>query len=303
MRYMRMAGLCLAVVSIVMAAMAAGAQGKLPEWGKCEPTAEGTGGKYGNAGCTIPVKKVYNKYPGGYEWHPLPEHAKASLSYPSAGGPKPEQPVSKTTFTLAPSGRTVTCGPLRLEGQIPLEGPRLTKAPFFSFVQCADNEGEECRTTEASESGEIATTAPWEHGVFGETGSWNGTTRYIESRKGTEPVVGIVYKTEESRGFFVGLIVCEGEIHSIAVGGDKRNEMLTTTITPVNKMTHEYTATLRQSGGVQLPAAIERHPTVPLHAKVNSGEWETMGIEATMLFPATSGEGSSETGLELKATP
>ncbi len=67
-----MVGICLVAMIAVVAAMAGSASAKLPEWGKCEASATHEG-KYADAGCTQPVKKVYGKYTGGYEWTPLVE--------------------------------------------------------------------------------------------------------------------------------------------------------------------------------------------------------------------------------------
>lgn len=54
---------------VFIASAAAGASAaKLPEFGACEavPSHEG---KYADANCMLPVKKVYGKYTGGYEWY------------------------------------------------------------------------------------------------------------------------------------------------------------------------------------------------------------------------------------------
>ncbi len=118
--------------------------------------------------------------------------------------------------------------------------------------------------------------------------------------------MGEVYQIEKESVFF-GQIVCEGEaVHAFTIGGEKRGEQLTTQITPVNTMSHEYTATLTQSAGVQGPETLESHATKPLYAEVNGNARETVGIEATMVFPEISIESPNSRNrhaVELKATP
>ncbi len=118
-----------------------------------------------------------------------------------------------------------------------------------------------CTTTGAANAGEINDENAFFKGLRKEPGSWMGKPTFIEGKRGSSPAVGIVYKTEESRGRFFQQIVCEGEaVHAFIIGGDKRGEELTTEIKPVNTMTEEYTAILKQSGGVQLPRSARRPP-------------------------------------------
>jgi hypothetical protein len=303
-----MMGACLVTMVVVVAVMTGSASARLPEWGKCEASATHEG-RYADAGCTQPVKKVYGKYTGGYEWSPLVEATNgrdgAKLKF-----------TERSSVVQAPvsielkDGYSITCDTgLFPETQLPLRDATSTTAPRFAWGGCINSEGHECVTTGAATEAEIDDENAWEKGLEKEPGSWTGKTAFIEGRRGATPAAGIVYKTEEPRGRFFQQIVCEGEaVHAFVIGGDKRGEELTTEIQPVNTMTEEYTAILKQSGGVQLPEALEGHPTKPLEALVNGERWETIGIEATMVFPETVVEPPNPhpfppEEVELKATP
>ena len=305
-----MAGVCLVATVAVVAGVAGSASAKsptkLPEWGKCEASATHEG-KYADAGCTQPVKKVYKKYTGGYEWTPLVEATSGNAGVKLQFTRRSSVEQAPVSIELA-NGYTITCGEgLLHETELLLDDATLTTAPFFVYGGCVNSEGGVCTTAAAATAGEINDEKAFFKGLRKEPGSWKGKATFIEGKRGSSPTAGIVYKTEESRGRFFQQIVCEGEaVHAFIIGGDKRGEELTTEIKPVNTMTEEYTAILRQSGGVQLPAALEAHPTKPLEALVNGERWETVGIEATMVFPETVVERPNPfppEEVELKATP
>ncbi len=277
-------------------ASAAYAKEKLPAWGKCEPSATHEG-HYGDPNCVVPAKKVFGKYNGGYEWTSLAEATSgndgAYLQFTRFSSVE-QAPVS----IELKSGYSITCSDgLLHETELPLGDATSTGTPHFTYGGCINSEGHLCTTAGAANEAEIADFAS----------SWKGKPTFIEDKRGSIPTVGIVYKTVESRGRFFQQIVCEGEaVHAFIIGGDKRGEELTTEIKPVNTMSPEYTAILKQSGGVQLPEALEGHPTKPLEALVNGQTWETVGIEATMVFPETIVESPNHfppEEVELKATP
>jgi hypothetical protein len=323
-RYVRMAGLCLVASVVLVACSAASASATLPEWGKCEATENGTGGKYADAACTQPVKQVSRSYPGGYEWYPLAETGElgygqdSKLRYTdSAFESGILQPVSETTITFA-DGQKISCGPLRAETLIVLTGVHTTTiAPHLAFEGCVDDSGGgECHTLDARVSGEITvSTSAWENGVEkaeGEPGygpSWNGTMTYIEGKQTSHPIVGIVYEVQENNQPFLQQLVCEeSEIRGVKVGGHEAGEELTLSIGPLNTMSPSFTAGLRQSEGRQLPAAFEGHAAKPIEALVDTERWETVGFETTMLFPTELYVGPVNRNhqleeLELKATP
>jgi hypothetical protein len=323
-RYVRMVGLCLAAGVVLAACAATVASARLPEWGKCEATESGTGGKYADAGCTEPVRKVYKSYPGGYEWYPLAETSKlrygedSKLKYTNAAfNSGIQQPVSETTITFA-DGQKISCGALQSETVIVLTGARTTTiAPDLTFGGCRDDSSHgECHTLDARYPEEItASTSAWENGLEKSRGepeygpSWNGTMTYIEGKQTSHPVVGIVYKTQEKHQPFLQQLVCEeSEIHGVKIGGHKIGEELTLSISPLNTMSPSFTAGLRQSEGRQLPSALEGHSTKPVEALVDAERWETVGFETTMLFPTELYVGPvnhnhQREELELKATP
>jgi hypothetical protein len=303
---MRMVGACLVMMIVVVAAMAGSASARLPEWGKCEASATHEG-KYADAGCTQPVKKVYGKYAGDYEWSPLVEGTSGNAGAHLAV-PRRSHVVQAPVSIELKDGYSITCSTgLFPETEVPLRDATSTAAPDFAYGGCINSEGQECVTTGAANEGEINDENAWRKGFEKEPGSWTGKTAFIEGKRGATPAAGIVYKTEEPRGRFFQQIVCEGEaVHAFVIGGDKRGEELTTEIQPVNTMTEEYTAILKQSGGVQLPEALEGRPTKPLEALVNGERWETIGIEATMVFQETVVERPNPfppEEVELKATP
>jgi hypothetical protein len=308
-KYVRMMGVCAVSVIALVAVTSSVAWAKLPEWGKCEATATGTGGKYGDAACIVPVRKVYHNYPGGYEWAPLQGEEPTELEYTNEALKKGVlQPVSETSVTLA-GGQKIACGPLIPETQIRFNGFHATgEAPLLAFQGCKDEQGKECHTTDGAFPGEIDTTTAWEHGKEHEEGSWTGTTTFVEGKGTSDPVVGIVYKTSGKRERFLQQLVCEeSEIHAISVGGHKSGEELVVGITPVNRMSPSFTAGLRQSEGRQLPTALEGHATKPIEALVNAERWETIGVETTMLFPdmyiGHENPNFERHELELRATP
>lgn len=301
MRHVRMLGLCLAAVFVVVAVMAAGASAQLPEWGKCEATTGNTGGKFGNGGCTAPVKAIHGRYLGSYEWYPLQqlgqEEEATELEYTDES--PLEQPVSSMTLTLA-SGKTITCGALAHESYILLSDTHVTtQAPRLHFLNCVDEQGGECHTTDAGNGGEITTKTAWRAGIEHEPGSWTGTMSFIEGRAEPEPKVDIVYKTEEPRGRFLQELVCESsEPLTIVIGGHKENEAITATITPVDRMSSSFTAGFG-------PAAHKVGGTRPLEAQVNTGAWEPISFDTMMLLPemyiAHENVNYSQHELELKA--
>jgi len=302
-RHVRMLGLCLIAMLVFAAIAASAASAKLPEWGKCEPTAEHTGGKYYDPGCTVPVKKVHGAYPGGYEWTPL-EAGTNQLIYES-GEPPVGQP-SGLTIVLA-DGHTITCGPLMGQNKVLLtfKGLQTTIAPLLQYEECVSDETSQCRSSGASKPYEFTTAGPWERGEEEEASGWTGTLRYIEGKDGSHPVVGIAYQTNLEHEAFLNVVCEEGAIGGLVIGGDKHKETLTAEFTQVNEMRTGYTIAFKQSGSIQQPAGFEGKKTIPLHAQLNGGEWQTIGLEATMAFPevySPQGTGNKRE-FELKATP
>jgi hypothetical protein len=326
MKRVRTLTLCLiaAFALTAIAATTASAE-KLPAWGQCEKVEPGREGKYADPGCTEPVKKVYKEYRGGYEWYPLPETSNLSYGHDSklkytnaAFNSGIFQPVSETTITFA-DGHEITCGGLESETRIVLTGPHgTTIAPDLAFGNCREDSAShgECHTLDADSPEEITVSVSAnENGrekADGEEGygpSWNGTMAYIEGKRTSNPVVGMVYTTQEKEQPFLQQLVCEESegIHAVKVGGRRRGEELVMPIEPVNQMSPSFTARFSQSGGVERPASLEGKAVKPVEALVNAERWESIGFETTMLFPTelynNSAHNSNREELELKATP
>jgi hypothetical protein len=328
MRHVRTLTLCLFALCACTALLASTASAeKLPAWGKCEATESGTGGKFADAGCTVPVKKVNKSLPGGYEWFPLAESSAlsygedAKLNYTNRAFEEGIfQPVSQTTITFA-DGHRITCEALRPETLVVLTGPHATTvAPHLAFKGCVDDAGgEECRTLDARIRGEITvSTSAWNNGAekqeepeyaeeYGP--SWNGTMSFIEGKRSSSPKVAFVYKAQEKGEPFLQQLVCnESELHAVHVGGHRGGEQLVMPVEPVNRMSPSFTTRFEQSGGVEQPASLEGKPVKPLEAEVNAERWEPIAFEATMLFPTELYVGFvnhnyKREELELKATP
>ncbi len=287
-------------------ASAAYAKEKLPAWGKCEPSATHEG-HYGDPNCVVPAKKVFGTYNGGYEWTPLVEatggNDGAYLKF-SRFSSVEQAPVS---IELA-NGYSITCGEgLLHETELLLRDATSTTAPEFVYGGCVNSEGGLCTTTGAANEAEIDNNIAFFKGENKEPGSWTGKPTFISGKKSSTPAVGIVYGAEEARGRMWQQIACEGEaVHAFVIGGLNKKEQLTAEIKPVNTMTEAYTTTLTQKAGVQGPETLEGRATKPLEALVNGQTWETVGIEATMVFPETIVESPNPyppEEVELKATP
>jgi hypothetical protein len=299
---------------VAFSASLAWANEGLPAWGQCVHTESGTGGKYADAGCTQPVKKVYRSYTGGYEWYPHEVSPEVGVGEGALQDriPAEEQPVSSTTITLADGG-TITCQALRETTVVDITGPHTTLgAPRLAFRGCRPSEGSECHSTDAEEEAEITTIQAWEDYFHRSGPTWHGTLTYFKGRRTSDPVVGYVWQTSPPKERFLQQIVCEGgPVQALLVGGHKRGEELATEITPVNTMSRSHTLTMSQSDGVGLPSSFEGRRAKPLEALVNGETWEPIGFDATMLFPETEGVASLtepeavvvQGEMELKATP
>jgi len=318
MKQVRMLGACLLAL-FALAAMIAGTASaeKLPAWGQCVKTESGTGGKYADAGCIQPVKKVNGGLPGAYEWYParVSPEVGAGESLLVNHIPAEEQPVSQTTIALA-DGYTITCEPLRETTEFDITGPHTTlSAPNLSFGGCrptSPEAGVECGTTDRAEEAEITTWQEFYNYVQQEGPTWHGTLTYFEGKRSSDPTVGYVFKTSPKKERFFQQLICEGgPVETMVIGGHKGGEELAMQVSPVNAMSASHTLKMSQSGGVGQPASFEGHPAKPLEAQINAGNWQPIGFETTMVFPETEPSYSvtepralrNQTEEELKATP
>lgn len=302
MRHVRMLGLCLIAMFIVTAVAASGASASkfTPEWGQCVQTESGSGGHYGNAGCTAKVKAYHGQFLGAFEWYPDEVHEAGQ-----GGGlyDREEQPET-TTFKLA--AFTITCSTFEYS-KWEISGPKTTlNASNLHFTDCVPSEAppseaNECHTSNSPET-EITTEEAW---LDEEGRTWNGTLTVLEGKNTSHPVVGYVYKTTPSGEPFFEQLNCKGApVVSMRIGGEEENEAIVTTIQPVNTMSASHTVSIG-------PLAGKVKGTKPLMVLAN-GKWEPIGIKTTMPFPITEmacSEAERTAGLcvgqveELKATP
>jgi hypothetical protein len=310
-RHVRMLGVCSAAAVVLSMVGTSVATAKLPEWGKCEQTEGHAGGKYADAGCTVPVKKVHGQYPGGYEWHTLENgderHGEESAMLFRRNY---SQPIPAVTITLG-GGLTITCQEGRNEHFEAGEddfylggtGGHTVGTPYIEFQKCADNQpGTEteklCHTTDGGNGGEIVDETAYSDWLEKEPGAWPGSMAFIEGKDTFEPKVGLVWKTEEPRKDFFQEIACING-YTILTGGGTGKEALMAQIEPLNEMSASFTTHLS-------PRLSAVRGTRSVEAKVNLGEWEPIGIEATMVFtevePSFESINYEKKELELKAT-
>ncbi len=309
--HLRTLTLCLTATFALAAfgASSASASKFEPEWGQCVATEGGSGGHYGNAGCTAKVKPYRGQYQGAYEWYPQEVNTGHGYGGELEDRISPaEQPVSSTTFTLA-DGYTITCQALNEQTKVKITGPHTTlQPPHIDFLGCqptAPETGSSCVSSDAAEEREITTEGEVENYVHGEAHWWTGTLTVLEGKRTSDPVVGYVWKTSPARQRFFEQVNCEGgPVVSMVIGGNKENEAIITTIEPVNTMSASHTLSLG-------PLAHKVKGTKPLEALVN-GAWQPITIKTTMLFPESEPEcpqAELSLGLcnnneeELKATP
>lgn len=294
LKNVRILGVCLVAALVFVALAAAGASAaKLPEFGACEavPSHEG---KYGDANCTLPLKKVYGKYTGGYEWYTW-EHALEGRGLNQYVFKRGE--IGATTFETT-NGKTIQCG----EGELyrsEITGPKNIGQILTYFYGC-ESEGQVC-SSEFEEYGSITDELEWlnSEGLRGELVD-------VAGKKTSTPSVGLTF-TSFKAGAPLFTVVCEGQLGSVRIGGPggKKTEKTKgntaiSLISPVDQMTTQYTQTFTQTGGVQEPAATEKGKTLSLQEYLsNENKWVGLGIAGTVQYPA----GREEPPTEIKATP
>jgi hypothetical protein len=310
MQHARTLGLCLMAMFVftALAASTASARSPLPEWGKCEAVEPGQEGRYANAGCTVPVKKVNHAYPGGYEWYSLDNGESRADESLLAYSRHYAQPTPTVTITVG-NELKITCrqGNEDAEGAqdefyLGGSGGRAVGTPYLEFKTCSDNqpgEQKQCHTTDASEDGQIGNETAFIDWYEKEPGAWLGSMAFLEGKNTFAPKVALEWKTEEPREHFFQQLVCIND-YTISIGGGARKEALAAEVTPVNQMSPSFTTKLSPT----LPTV---KGTRPLEAKVNVNEtWEPITIEATMVFtevyPAYGNVNNDKQELELKAT-
>jgi hypothetical protein len=270
-RHLRILGMCMVAVFAIAAVTAAGASAeKLPAWGQCEAS-ETHEGKYADPGCIEPVKKVYGKTTGGYEWHPLEGR------YHFRNGE-----IGPTTFETT-NGKKIECPGGTLETQT-VDAPNRVSEMLVTFEGC-ESEGRVC-TSEFEAPGVISNHLNWleEQAIEGEV-------VYLAGKGTTSPTVGLTLTTEVA-GQHLFTVVCENELGSVEIGGaggkkterSKGNTVIGI-VSPVDEMTTEYTQTFDQTAGVQEPTAAEKGKAKSLQMFLsNEFKWVQMGLTSAFTY-------------------
>ncbi len=260
----------------------------LPEWGKCEPAANG---HYSDAGCTVKAGKH-----GSYEWTQNEEHLH--------GGPM----VLEGTFVFeTAAGKKIECTEgMSEKSHVLIAGKNAEKTPNWKINGC-ESEGQICETPFAPIAAQINNNYEWGERLENEqeeeegapTPGWTGKLGFLEGKGGASPIVGIAYTPKNGERLLVP-IVCDGDIGTVWIGGySKGGNTLLASLEPVDQMTTKFTERLKESApGIQSPTHFQQHRTQTLDAFVEN-HWEPVALVATMTWEVEEGEEA----LEIKAKP
>lgn len=262
----------------------AGASAKLPEFGGCEPL---PGGKYEDAGCTVPLKGKEQATKGHYEWFTGARFGyvnRLKLGFSETNGLEEEPLIlnfGPTTFESS-GGAKITCSEGTGEVQLHDANTSAFTRGHFVFYKCK-SEGAPCVTAPYLT---LNNTDEWyyEEGFTGELG-------YVEGKGSADPVVGFsLTPPKNTKGETVPLLVanCEGKVGTIDIGGDKKGgNTVIAVVTPIDEMVGSeepasgFTLTYSESGGIQAPSAFE-HKHGEFQGLVES-EWERLGWSGAAL--------------------
>lgn len=284
-----MATLALLAVCLGCGPIAERAAAQLPEWGSCSAIGSGRGGRYVDPGCVTRAVRRAGKPQGGYEWAPLAAGQISQLRPMTAVGP-----VSFQT----PAGREIECLGLGPESFGRAKGPSGAATPLWELEGCG-SEGQECRSGLASSLGEIDDMYAWleepaEQG--GPRPGWSGRLGFV-SKTDDPPSVGIEFTVSNDERLF-DPVSCNGPIGTVWIGGARTGgDSFIGTLTPMDKMSAEFTETYSQSApGVQTPAKLEGHRARTIMAFLEN-HWEPVAITASFHLQVEAGRGE----LEIKA--
>jgi hypothetical protein len=321
-----MLGICLIAMFALGAIMAGGASAKLPEFGACE-AAPNHEGKYADANCVQPVKKVFKKYTGGYEWYAGNEFGTIrGEGFPSgwdahlrSGGSRSgglkiaagENSIGTTTFEDS-AGKQMVCS----GGYINVvTGPANNQVQFREIYLTGCQVGSAyCTSSGGFEPGEVNNLYEFSYTESEESAiPFVGTLGYINKADHTvglsirQPTGGEVYgqgfekeEPQERNEQPLFIARCELPVGTITIGGGeaKRNGVIAE-IGPLNTMTNASTLTFTESHGVQSPSKVQ-----PGGKFTFAGEWEgfnhSLGINATWNVEE---EGGETEDYEIKAIP
>jgi hypothetical protein len=291
MRATRLGATCVLLVLAVCAVGVSSAAARLPEWGKCEPTTGGTGGRYRDAACTVKAPTKIGLHSGAYEWHPLAGEAVL----------KPMTATTPVRFETR-SGKTIECVGVGTEGKLEPLGATGAGTPYWEFEGCS-SEGQECHAGLSVFAGEISNSYAF-HGEPAEAGlpvpGWTGKLGFVSGKGEEDPAIGLSYKVKNYERLFEP-IACSGNIGTVWIGGARKGgDAFISTIAPTDQMSSEYTQTYSEiSSGVQSPSKFEFQKSSEFLEAFLEHRWEPVAIVATFHYSVEHGESS----LEIKAMP
>ena len=290
-------------------ATSASAKSTLPEWGGCglarnletsEPDHEG---KYGNANCTDPVKPLYGKYDGEYEWYTGEQFELFPGFYGLAEYDFRNGGIGPTTFETT-KGKKIQCaGGDLLQAHV---ATRKKSTKSVSFSKAANPNTSRAARRIILAPGTITNELEWSHGE-----GFKGELVYLSGKKTANPKVGLTLKAYRKPGEetpyheiasgALFTVICEGPLGSLEIGGaggkkeeKSKGNTVVSLIEPVDQMTTEYTETFAQTAGVQEPAP-EKGKLKTLQMFIgNENEWFQMGFASTFQLPPERGLGPIE---------
>lgn len=279
------------LASLLLAACAAEATARLPEWGRCEPTSGGSRGAFADPDCVRPARRRNGSLNGGYEWHPLPADERVQM---------PATPVGGAIRFVTESGTTIGCTGLGPESRATTEGPDGASTPLWELEGCASSGGV-CQSADAAYLGEIDDLAAWLELPLQEGGpipGWTGQLGFVPGRRHT-PEAAIQYTVRNREPLF-SPIVCTGLASALRIGGGRRGgDAFTGTIGPVDVTTNAFTETYAESEpGTQAPAKLADHPQRNLWISVDARSQHVAIVGSFQLRVPLGQE-----PLEIKASP
>ncbi len=299
MKHIRTLAVFLAALFALTAA-GASAKSTLPEWGGCE-VATNNEGHFGNASCTDPVKRLYGKYAGEYEWN---TGAAFHNGYGIEG--YAFYPVIGATTFETTGGAQIACS--GGSGEINLgPSPGEIKGALLTFAGCKEAGGEQqpCHSAEYFPNGENGYISnefvKWDEGE-----GLRGKLGFVAGKRSDSPTVGLsfasfnAFKPETKEHERLLTAICRGSLGTVWIGEGKKgkNEVISL-ITPVDQMTTEYQQVFSQSApGLQSPAGWEKGGAVYLQEFLLHN-WERSSWAS--LFTDNAEEGAPP--IEIKAVP
>ncbi len=306
-QHIRTLGVCLIAVLALCAMTAAGASAKstLPEWGGCiaSPTHEGL---YGNSNCTDPVKPLFGKPAGEYEWYgaeagnPLWEGEVVNYSF--EGGS-----IGPTTFETT-THKSIECSEGTLDHLQNGGSPKAVDEIWVTFEGCESDEKPCTERNYSNDPGEITDENEWSDGE-----GFKGELVYLSGKGTANPKVGLTLTAyrkpgEETPRHEIAngalfTVICEGPLGTVEIGGaggkkeeKSKGNAVVSLIEPVDQMvgegepTGEFTQTLTQTAGVQEPAP-EKGKLKTLQMFIgNENKWIQMGWASTWTLPPERGK-------------